>query len=121
MHTFNRTIRGLFFILLPAPVLSPTFAGDAKNQIPLKSYVNGSSQPPRVGDLLIYARAFYGTGHVAVVTAVDLKKGVIKVAEQNYNNKPWPGDYARSVELYKKSKHYWLLDAYILGWKHAES
>jgi hypothetical protein len=54
-----------------------------------------------------------------VVTEVDLKKGLIKVGEQNYNNAPWPGDYARSIELYKKDGHYWLLDAYILGWKRA--
>lgn len=93
---------------------------DTKKHVPLKSYVNGSSQPPKVGDLLIYARAFYDTGHVAVVTEVNLKKGVIKVGEQNYNNKPWPGNYARSIQLYKKADHYWLLDAYILGWKHAE-
>jgi len=89
-----------------------------KKQMPLKSYLNGSTQAPRVGDLLIYARAFYGTGHVAVVTEVNLKKGVIKVGEQNFNNTPWPGNYARSIEFYKKNHHYWLLDAYILGWKH---
>jgi len=92
---------------------------DTKEQIPLKSYLNGSPQAPKVGDLLIYARSFYNTGHVAVVTEVDLKKGLIKVGEQNYNNAPWPGDYARSIELYKKDGHYWLLDAYILGWKRA--
>ncbi len=91
-----------------------------KKQVPLKSYVNGSIHAPEVGDLLVYARAFYNTGHVAVVTEVDLKKGLIKVGEQNYNNKPWPGNYARSIQLYKKGDHYWLLDAYILGWKHAE-
>ena len=89
-----------------------------KRQVPLKSYINGSTHPPRVGDLLIYARAFYGTGHVAVVTKVNLKKGVIKVGEQKYNNMPWPGNYARRIALYKKDDHYWLLDGYILGWKH---
>ena len=91
---------------------------DTKKQIPLKSFLNGSTQAPRVGDLLIYARAFYGTGHVAVVTEVNLKKGLIKVGEQNYYNTPWPGNYARRISLYKKGNHYWLLDAYILGWKH---
>ena len=89
-------------------------------KIPLESYLNGSIQPPRVGDLLIYARAFHNTGHVAVVTDADYEKGVIEVGEQNYNNEPWPEDYARTVEFIKKGDNYWLLDGYLLGWKHVK-
>jgi len=89
-----------------------------KKQIPLDALLNGSTQAPVVGDLLIYAKEFYNTGHVAVVTGVDLEKGEVKVAEQNYNNTPWPGDYARNIVLYNNNGHYWLLDGYLLGWKH---
>jgi glutathionylspermidine amidase/synthetase len=86
--------------------------------LPLESHLNGSKQPPQVGDLLIYARAFNETGHVAVVIDVDYKDGAIEVGEQNYNNEPWPGDFSRKIDLVKKGDNYWLLDAYLLGWKH---
>lgn len=90
----------------------------SNRQIPLESHLNGSKQPPEIGDLLIYARAFHDTGHVAVVTDVDYENGVIEVGEQNYANEPWPEDYARRIEFIKKGDNYWLLDVYLLGWKH---
>ena len=90
-----------------------------KKAIPLESHLNGSRQPPQVGDLLIYARAFNDTGHVAVVIDTDYANGVIEVGEQNYNNEPWPEDFARKIELVRKGDNYWLLDGYLLGWKHA--
>jgi len=93
----------------------------SKKKLPLESHLNGSKQPPQPSDLLIYARAFYGTGHVAVVTNVDYVNGVIEVGEQNYNNEPWPDDYARMIEFVKKGDNYWLLDSYLLGWKHIKN
>ena len=88
---------------------------------PLESHLNGSKQPPQVGDLLIYARAFNDTGHVAVVIDTDYGNGVIEVGEQNYNNEPWPEDFARKIELVRKGDNYWLLDGYLLGWKHVRN
>jgi len=88
--------------------------------IPLTTYPNGARQGPAVGDLLIYARAYLGTGHVAVVTGVDLAARKLRVAEENYFNEKWPGDYAREIDLVVKDGRYWVLDAYLLGWKHAE-
>lgn len=85
--------------------------------IPLESHLNGSTQPPLIGDLLIYTKEFNNTGHVAVVTNVDYDKGLIEVGEQNYKNEKWPGNYARSIEFMKKDKRFWLLDGYLLGWK----
>jgi glutathionylspermidine amidase/synthetase len=90
-----------------------------RSAIPLVAYPNGSRQAPAVGDLLIYARAFLGTGHVAVVTGMDLATHKVRVAEENYLNRKWPGDYAREIELVVRDGRYWLLDAYLLGWKHA--
>ncbi|MDH5473514.1 MAG: CHAP domain-containing protein [Gammaproteobacteria bacterium] len=84
----------------------------------LESHLNGSKQAPQVGDLLIYSKEFNNTGHVAVVLNVDYKNGFIEVGEQNYTNDLWPGNYARKIELIKKSDIYWLLDQYLLGWKH---
>jgi len=90
-----------------------------KKPVPLETRLNGSTQAPAVGDLLIYAKAFNGTGHVAVVTGVDIKNGLVEVSEQNFNNESWPDDYARKIMLISKGENYWLLDGYLLGWKHA--
>ena len=89
--------------------------------IPIESYLNGSKQPPQVGDLLIYAKAFNDTGHVAVVIDADYENGVIEAGEQNYSNEPWPEDFSRKIELVRKGDNYWLLDGYLLGWKHARN
>lgn len=88
-------------------------------QFPLQPHLNGSPEPPQVGDLLIYAKEYLNTGHVAVITAVDPKAGFIEVAEQNFLNQPWPADYSRRIVLVDKDNKYWLLDVYLLGWKHA--
>lgn len=81
----------------------------ASNRImPLESRLNGSEQPPQIGDLLIYAGACHGTGHVAVVTDADYKAGDIEVGERNYSNEPWPGDFSRKIELIRKGERYWL-------------
>jgi len=90
-----------------------------KRSIPLETYLNGSTQSPEVGDLLIYAKAFNGTGHVAVVTGIDISNGLVEVSEQNFQNKSWSADYARKITLIKNGENYWLLDGYLLGWKHA--
>lgn len=84
---------------------------------PLQAYLNGATSAPQVGDLLIYGREYLNTGHVAIVTAVDLTTGTLKVAEQNYLNQPWPGDYARQLDLIQKNGRYWLLDPHLIGWK----
>jgi surface antigen len=83
--------------------------------------LNGSSQAPEVGDLLIYAKAFNGTGHVAVITGIDIDNGLVEVSEQNFNNESWPDDYARKIMLIIKDGNYWILDGYLLGWKHAKT
>lgn len=85
--------------------------------IPLRAYENGSAEAPKIGDLLIYSREYLNTGHVAVITDVDLQRGVLKVAEQNYLNEAWPANYARQIDVVSKSGRYWVLDAYLLGWK----
>jgi hypothetical protein len=90
-------------------------------RIPLDDYLNGSSEPPQVGDLIIYAKEYFDTGHVAVVTKVELKNGSLDLAEQNFLNQKWPGDYARRVGLVQKDGRHWVLDAYVLGWKRMRS
>jgi len=89
---------------------------DAK-QIPVSAHTNGSSRAPKVGDLLIYAKALWGTGHVAVILEIDPDAGVLRVAEQNFANKPWDSEYARDIPFINKAGHIWVLDAYLLGWK----
>jgi len=86
-----------------------------KKEFPLRAIVNGSPEPPQPGDLLIYSREFLGT--VAVVSEVDLAQGIVRVVEQNFLNQPWSTNYARQLELIERERKYWLLDAYLLGWK----
>jgi hypothetical protein len=88
-----------------------------QKKIQLNAFLNGSTQAPQPGDLLIYAREYQNTGHVAVITAVDAASQTVKVAEQNFANARWPGNYARELGLIRKDGHYWILDAYLLGWK----
>ena len=91
-----------------------------QSSVTLKTFVNGSKQPPKYGDLLIYGREYLGTGHAAIVLQVDRKRGILLVAEQNLKNQKWPGNYARTIQLIQKNGRYWLLDAYLLGWKRLE-
>lgn len=86
-------------------------------QLALLTFLNGSFRAPQVRDLLIYTKEYLNTGHVAVVTDVDLEAGFVEVAEQNFLNRNWPEDYARRITFVRKDGRYWILDQYLLGWK----
>jgi hypothetical protein len=88
------------------------------SKVPVVNQLNGANALPQKGDLLIYAKDYLGTGHAAVVLDVDRAKGLIRVGEENYENQKWPANYARSIEFITRNSHYWVLDAYLLGWKH---
>ncbi len=90
-----------------------------KKKICTKNYPNGSKVAPIVGDLLIYAKEFADTGHVAVVSQVDKELKWIRVAEENNLNQKWPGNYAREIKLTKKGNGYHVDDRYLIGWKRA--
>lgn len=87
--------------------------------VPLDSHTNGSHSKPVIGDLIIYSEAFLGTGHVAVVVGYDSDAGVIHVAEQNYSDRPWQGDYCREIPLLEIDGRWWLLEPFLIGWKRA--
>lgn len=88
-----------------------------KQKFKLVSFTNGDKNQPQVGDLLIYAKAFLKTGHVAVISKIDTQSQNIEVAEQNYNNTKWPGDFARNIPYIERDGQYWILDPYLIGWK----
>ena len=88
--------------------------------VPLETFVNGAKTAPKRGDLIIYAKEYLGTGHAAIVLDVNARLGRVRVAEQNFSNKKWPAGYARNIDLINKNGHYWLLDAYLLGWMRAQ-
>lgn len=90
-------------------------------KIPVTAHLNGAHTSPQIGDLLIYAKSLYGTGHVAVVTGIDPEAGKLHVAEQNYQNVAWTTGFAREIEFIKKADSYWILDPYLIGWKRAEN
>ncbi len=79
--------------------------------------VNGSLIKPQRGDLLIYGKEYLGTGHIAVVIDINEEQATLQLAEQNYLNAKWNGEFAREISYTKKAEQYWLLDAYLIGWK----
>ena len=88
-------------------------------KVPLDSHPNGSHSKPKTGDLIIYSEAFLGTGHVAIVVGHDSDAGVIHVAEQNYSDRPWQGEYCREIPLLEIYGRWWLLEPFLIGWKRA--
>jgi len=104
---------------IAADIWALDFVTRIKDQTKLKmsTYPNGSESPPEVGDLLIYAKAYLKTGHVAVISKIDPKSHTIQVTEQNYNNTKWADGYARSIPFVERDNKFWLLDSYLLGWK----
>ncbi len=84
---------------------------------PLARSINSTAErPPKIGDLVVYYpdrnNPLWRHGHVAVVVDVNLKKGTVSLAEENYDNKKWkkPKKYARKISLYNVNGHYTLLD-----------
>jgi hypothetical protein len=50
--------------------------------IPLTRYPNDGPEPPKVGDLIIYAKSSNSRwGHVAVVLNVNLDQGYVDIGE----------------------------------------
>ncbi len=93
-------------------------SSDKQQHYDFMGIVNGSDGSfLQRGDLLIYSREFYGTGHVAVVLRVDLEKQLVYVGEQNFKNKNWDKNYARAIPYIMRNNATWLLDSYIVGWK----
>lgn len=93
----------------------------SKQKLKFHSIVNGTEELPQRGDLLIYGKNYLGTGHVAVVVGIDEKKQMVQVAEQNYANKNWQGEFAREIAYTKNENRNWLLDSYLVGWKRVGS
>jgi len=86
-------------------------------KFPLGRSINTTAKrPPQRGDLVIYGAdrtiPVWRHGHVAVVVGVDLNKGIVSLAEENYNNQPWqdPKHFARQIQLFEVSGRYTLLD-----------
>lgn len=91
---------------------------DKQKTYRFKSILNGSSATLlQRGDLLIYAAAYLGTGHVAVVLEVDEKDQTLVVGEQNYSNQIWQEESAREIKFIFHDQKVWLLDPYLIGWK----
>ena len=88
-----------------------------KDSMPLARSINGTAKrPPGRGDLLIYypdrENPDWRHGHVAVVVSTDLDKGLVAIAEENYDNRPWqdPKAYSRKIRLFEVGGRYTLLD-----------
>ena len=102
--------------------LASVTSADKKTKKLFISILNGNAEHGlQRGDLLIYSRAFYGTGHVAVVLKIDEAKQRIYLGEQNFDNGLWKGEYAREIPYIMREGAIWLLDAYLIGWKRVVS
>jgi hypothetical protein len=88
-----------------------------KQKYKFDSIVNGAHAMPARGDLLIYSKEYLGTGHVAVITAVNSEAQTIHVAEQNFFNTKWQANYAREIPYTIFKDRIWILDSYLVGWK----
>ncbi len=89
----------------------------SKHNFLLARSVNGSAtRSPQRGDLVVYYPNMddpkWRYGHVAVVVDVDLEKGTVSLAEENYNNLVWdnPKKFARQIRLFNIGGQYRLLD-----------
>lgn len=94
---------------------------DQSKKVDIKKFKNANTtEPPQIGDLLIYdTSAAVITGHVAVVT--DLKDNIVFLAEQNYVPGYWNhSSYSRAVLLNKKASMLSLDDIGIIGWIRLE-
>jgi glutathionylspermidine amidase/synthetase len=92
-----------------------------KKCFPIKTYPNGSPNPPKNESLIIYSRATpdMPDGHVAVI--VDIVPGFLHVAEENLNFYYWSSTYARQIPLVVKNGSYYIEDVYrIDGWMSVE-
>lgn len=81
--------------------------------------INGTAtRPPKKGDLVVYypdkKNPLWRHGHVAVVVYVNLNKGTVALAEENYDNKKWQktNQYARQISLFEVNGRYTLLDVH---------
>ncbi|MBT4791100.1 MAG: CHAP domain-containing protein [Halobacteriovoraceae bacterium] len=88
-----------------------------KKELALKNIINGEIKDFRVGDLIIYGKEFLTTGHIAVVIEYNEKESWIKVAEENYANTKWPGNYARRIPLQNIKNKLTIDDQFVLGIK----
>lgn len=90
-----------------------------KKRLPMVAHPNGSTTPPKLGDMLIWRSEgiFSGTGHVAIICGIS-PTGV-RIAEQNYDDLVWPEeqDYARELPgEVTDGGEYWIRSPAILGW-----
>ncbi|MFB1489859.1 MULTISPECIES: CHAP domain-containing protein [unclassified Thiocapsa] len=85
--------------------------------VPLGRSLNGTARrPPERGDLVVYLADREDTewraGHVAVVVEVDREQGLVALAEENYDNRPWqnPQAFARRIQMFEINGRFTLLD-----------
>lgn len=85
-------------------------------KIKLTSFENSSKRPPSFGDLLIYDKKKnnpnFQYGHVAVIVGINLNKGYIEIAEQNYDNRKWENKkrFSRRIVIIWKDNTYTIRD-----------
>lgn len=89
----------------------------SNKKFPMARSINGTAKrPPKTGDLIVYYpdrnNPLWRHGHVAVVVEVNLNKGTVSLAEENYDNQKWqePNKYARKISLFNVNGSYTLLD-----------
>lgn len=87
-------------------------------KVSIEKVENGSGCKPEVGNVVIYGRGGKEIpyGHVAIV--VDVGEFGVRLAEQNWENDYWPGDYSREINFTVADGRYYLIDEEypVLGW-----
>lgn len=79
---------------------------------------NGNIKCPKKDAILVwnYSEELF-MGHVGIITEVNENEGWVRIAEQNYENQLWDGDFSRELPLVMENEMYWIRDKNeILGW-----
>ena len=98
-------------------IFNLTTVGDLNKKegnLTFMSFENENTNPPIIGDLIIYRQTNSSPyGHVAVVANVNLQEGSVDVAEQNWDNIKWrnPIAYSRRIKLRNCNGNYILIDS----------
>ena len=82
--------------------------------IPIRKISNNNNISFHVGSLLIWSKSFnkYLTGHVAVITEINIPENYITISEQNFDNV----NFKRNLKVTVTNGKIFIHDKNILGW-----
>ncbi|GET88694.1 trypanothione synthetase, putative [Leishmania tarentolae] len=100
--------------------LGPYEKKDAWEKVPAKFVKQGSLVPPAADSLIVYPMSWGSPwGHIGVITAVDLNRSLVYVADQNRYFHDWKGEsYSAVFRLDRDKDRFYIRDheSECMGW-----